>query len=101
LNRLRLLDVSSPRAVSADGQVIVDPRQNRLFDVYDEILSDTGKRRPQSSWHFLFCQTLLHLLPAGEHFDPEIGRPTKDLYSMAGLLLIKEFKNWLFRRICG
>jgi hypothetical protein len=78
------------------AKFIVDPRQNRLFDIYDEILSDTAKRRLQSSWHFLFRQTLLQLMPAGElgeHFDPEIGRPTKELYSMAGLLLIKEFKN--------
>jgi len=78
------------------AKFIVDPRQNRLFDIYDEILSDTAKRRLQNSWHFLFRQALLELMPAtelGEHFDPEIGRPTKELYSMAGLLLIKEFKN--------
>src|SRR4030042_1312337 len=28
------------------------------------------------------------------HFYPAIGRPTKELYSMSGLLLIKEFMNW-------
>jgi hypothetical protein len=75
---------------------IVDPRQKRLFDIYDQILSDTAKRRIQNSWHILFRQAILELLPAkelGEHFDPEIGRPTKELYSIAGLLLIKEFKN--------
>lgn len=36
-------------------------------------------------------------MPAGklaEHFDPEMGRPTKELYSMAGLLFIMEFRNW-------
>ena len=36
-------------------------------------------------------------MPAGklaEHFDPQMGRPTKDLYSMAGLLFIMEFRNW-------
>jgi len=27
------------------AKFIVDPRQNRLFDIYDEILSDTAKRR--------------------------------------------------------
>jgi hypothetical protein len=28
------------------------------------------------------------------HFHDVIGRPTKELYSVAGLLLIKEFMNW-------
>jgi hypothetical protein len=35
-------------------------------------------------------------MPAGkqaEHFDPTMGRPTKELYSMAGLLFIMEFRN--------
>jgi hypothetical protein len=75
---------------------IVDPRQKRLFDIYDEILSDTAKRRIQNSWHFLFRQAILELMPAnelGEYFDPEIGRPTKELFSIAGLLLVKEFNN--------
>ena len=30
----------------------------------------------------------------GEHFDPALGRPSKELYSVAGLLLIKEFMDW-------
>jgi len=30
---------------------------------------------------------------AGE-FSPNMGTPTKELYSMAGLLLIKEFMDW-------
>ena len=29
-----------------------------------------------------------------KHFDPTMGSPTKELYSMAGLLLMKEFKDW-------
>ena len=29
-----------------------------------------------------------------EHFDPAMGRPTKELYSIAGLLLIQEFMDW-------
>jgi len=29
-----------------------------------------------------------------EHFDPAMGRPTKELYSVAGLLLIQEFMDW-------
>ena len=30
----------------------------------------------------------------GEHFDDQFGRPTKELDSMAGPLLIMEFKDW-------
>ena len=29
-----------------------------------------------------------------EHFDPQLGRPTKELNSMVGLLFITEFRNW-------
>ena len=29
-----------------------------------------------------------------EHFDPTLGRPTKKLYSTAGMLFIMEFRNW-------
>jgi len=29
-----------------------------------------------------------------EHFDPVIGRPTKELYSMAALIFVMEFRNW-------
>jgi hypothetical protein len=78
------------------AKFIVDPRQNRLFDVFDSILSETAKRRLQASWHSLFRNVILELLPAqqlGEHFHPDFGRPTKELFSMAGMLLIKEFKN--------
>jgi hypothetical protein len=28
------------------------------------------------------------------HFDATMGRPTKELYSIAGLLLIQEFRDW-------
>jgi hypothetical protein len=36
-------------------------------------------------------------MPAGvlaQHFDAQIRRPAKDLYSIAGLLFIGEFRNW-------
>jgi len=29
-----------------------------------------------------------------EHFDPTMGRLTKELYSIAGMLFIMEFRNW-------
>lgn len=32
--------------------------------------------------------------PMGEPFDESLGRPTQERYSLAGLLLITEFRNW-------
>jgi hypothetical protein len=73
-----------------------DPRQTELFDVFAHILSPVAHRRLTSGWQHLFRCAILKLMPAGklaEHFDPAMGRPTKELYSMAGLLFIMEFRN--------
>lgn len=78
-------------------QNIRDPQQNRLFDVWEQILSPMAYRKLQEGWQGVFREVILGLMPvdvlAGK-FDPAMGRPTKELYSMAGLLLIKEFKGW-------
>ncbi len=74
-----------------------DPRQTKLFDVFEGILSPVAYRKLQGRWQHLFRTVILSRLPAGklaEHFDPEMGRPTKELYSMAGLLFVMEFWNW-------
>ena len=74
-----------------------DPRQSSLFDVFAEILSPVAYRRLQSGWQHLFRSAILKRMPVGklaDHFDPEMGRPTKELYSMAGLLFIMEFRDW-------
>ena len=76
---------------------IVDPRQTRLFDPFRGIFSDVAYRRIERGWQGVFRHVILEVMPveilAGA-FDPTMGTPTKELYSMAGLLLIKEFKNW-------
>ena len=74
-----------------------DPRQTALFDVFEEILSPVAYRKLKSGWQHLFRLAILKLMPAAklaEHFHPDIGRPTKELYSMAGLLFVMEFRNW-------
>jgi hypothetical protein len=76
---------------------IVDPRQNEFFDAFSQMLSPVAIKRLQKSWPGIFRQLILSQMPAGdigEHFDPVMGRPTKELHSIAGLLLIMEFKNW-------
>lgn len=74
-----------------------DPRQNDLFDEYERILSPVAYRRIRDGWPGVFRHAILDQMPvdvlAGE-FSPDMGAPTKELYSMAGLLLIKEFKDW-------
>ena len=74
-----------------------DPAQKKLIDFYKGILSPSGFERLQNGWEHLFQKAILRLMPVkelGTHFDPVIGRPTKELYSMAGLILIMEFEDW-------
>jgi hypothetical protein len=76
---------------------IAEPGQNPLFDYHRTFLSDVAYKRLTTSFHAVFRDTILSLMPAkeiGEHFHKVMGRPTKELYSMAGLLLLKEFHNW-------
>ena len=76
---------------------IVNPRQTRLFDPFAGILTDKTRKRLLDGWPGVFRHIILELMPVDAvsgHFDPSMGRPTKELYSIAGLLLIKEFMNW-------
>ena len=75
----------------------VDPRQGRLFDPFDDIIPPLGRKRIDDGWQGLFRRSLLQLMPVrelGKHFDPAIGRPTKELYSVAGLLFLQEMNDW-------
>ncbi|NLE28329.1 MAG: hypothetical protein GX629_01510 [Phycisphaerae bacterium] len=75
----------------------VNPLQIRLFDAYDPVLTEKTRKRLLEHWPGVLRHVILELLPVdtlGGHFDPKMGRPTKELYSLAGLLLIKEFMNW-------
>ena len=75
----------------------VNPRQGRLFDPFAGIIPPLGRKRLEQGWQTLFRQVLLALMPVaelGKHFDPTIGRPTKDLYAVAGLLFLKEMHSW-------
>ncbi len=76
---------------------IVNPRQTRLFDPFDDVLTDRTPKHLLDGWSGVFRHVILELMPidtiAGR-FHPARGRATKELYSVAGLLLIMEFKNW-------
>lgn len=75
----------------------VNPQQGRLFDPFEGVIPPLGLERIHNGWQGIFRTTLLELMPArrlGKHFSPSIGRPTKELYSVAGLLFLQEFQNW-------
>ena len=78
-------------------QRIVNPKQTRLFDPFDSVLTEKTRKRLLNGWPGVFRHVILELMPVdaiSEHFDPVMGRPTKELYSIAGLLLLQEFMDW-------
>jgi Transposase DDE domain len=76
---------------------IVDPRQGRLFDPFGGVIPPAGRRIISSGWQGVFRHVLLELMPVGElaqHFSRQLGAPTKELYSMAGLVFMTDFFDW-------
>ena len=74
----------------------VDPRQMSLFEPAAAMFSPMTIKYLSSDWPGVFRHQMLHLMPAaalGEHFDAKFGCPTKELYGMAGTILLKEFFN--------
>src|SRR5260370_32324080 len=75
----------------------VDPRQNRLFDPFDGVISPSGRRIIADGWQGVFRHVLLEVMPVallGDHFSDSQGAPTKELYSMAGLVFLADFFGW-------
>lgn len=76
---------------------IVNLRQNRLFNPFEGVIPPAGQRLISSGWQGVFRHVLLKLMPVGElaqHFSRELGVPTKELYSMAGLVFVADFFDW-------
>ncbi len=76
---------------------IEDPRQDRLFDRYHGLFPPLARRILENGWQGTFRVAILESLPVGklsEHFHPTLGTPTKELYSMAGLVYLADFHNW-------
>jgi hypothetical protein len=71
----------------------VDPRQNRLFDPFDGVIPPVGRRIIADGWQGVFRQVLLEVMPVAElssHFSDSMGAPTKELYSMAGMVFLAD-----------
>ena len=76
---------------------IVNPRQGHLFDRYKPALTAANQQWLEENWPGVFRHVILELMPVEvlqEHFHPTLGRPTRELYSMAGLILLIEWMNW-------
>ena len=79
-----------------------DLPQNPLFDDFETHwihtqLDPSALRVLHEGWQGVFRRTALKCLPAPEialRFSAAFGRPTKEIYSMIGLLVIMEFKQW-------
>jgi hypothetical protein len=75
----------------------VDPRQNRLFDPFQGVIPPVGRRIIGEGWQGLFRHVLLDVMPVrdlAKNFSETLGAPTKELYSMAGLVFLADFFDW-------
>jgi hypothetical protein len=75
----------------------VDPRQNRLFDPFDGVIPPVGRRIIADGGQGVFRHVILQVMPVaelGSHFSDSMGAPTKELYSMAGLVFLADFFDW-------
>ena len=86
-----------------------DLPQSLLFDDFETHwihtrLDPSALRGLNEGWQGVFRRTALKCLPAPEiaqHFSAAFGRPTKEIYSMIGLLVIMEFKQWTADEAAG
>ena len=75
----------------------VDPRQISLFDSFADVFSPLARKRLEAGWPAIFRAVILELMPVqalGQHYHPTLGQPTKELYSIAGLLFLQETFDW-------
>jgi hypothetical protein len=71
---------------------IKDPKQLYIFDPWSGI-SPKRRRLLNTEWPGLFREHILPSIPVGTvscHFDPVMGRPAKELFSMLGALILQQ-----------
>ena len=74
-----------------------DLRQSRLFDEVVEILHPKVRARFDADWPGILRRSILPLMPVeevGKGFSSDFGRPTKEHYSICGLILLKGYFGW-------
>ena len=68
-----------------------------MFDRVEEILHPKAQARLDADWPGVFRRVILQLMPVdqlGENFSSDFGRPTKEHYSICGLILLKDYFGW-------
>jgi hypothetical protein len=84
----------SYKEVTLQMRYSINPQQKLLFDPCETMFSPMAIRYMRTDWPGLFRSQLLHVMPVkelGERFNPVMGTPTKELYSMAGFIFLKEY----------
>ena len=74
-----------------------DPKEVELLSRYRDLLCPEALELLENGVYGIIRRSILRVLPVErleEDFSKETGRPTKELYSMAGLLFLKEYFNW-------
>lgn len=75
---------------------IRDRKQRHLFDPWDAILSPKQRELLDQQWPGYFREHILDLLPVNKlalAFPSDQGRPTKDLYTVLGALVLQQFHD--------
>lgn len=78
-------------------KTIHDPAQKRLFDPFEGVIGRAGWKQIQNGWQSLFRDVLLEQMPVNriaEGMSDSEGRPSVELHSMIGLILIRELHGW-------
>lgn len=76
---------------------IVPPQQPRLLDPFQGVIPPAGQRIIATGWQGVFRHVILETMPVHElsqNFSATLGAPTKELYSMAGLVFLADFFDW-------
>jgi hypothetical protein len=78
-------------------ETIRNPAEQRLFDPFEGVISQTGWKQIKNGWQSLFRDVLLEQMPV-KHVSAQMseseGRPFAELSSMIGLILIRELYGW-------
>lgn len=78
-------------------RTIHEPGVPELFNPYEPMLHPSAFNEMEDSWPGLMRRTLLGMMPAeelGKKLHGSFGRPSKEIYSMAGLIFLMETFNW-------
>ena len=74
-----------------------DPRQTLIFDRFESLLNPKQRARLEKDWPGVFRKVILALMPVaemGQKLNTCLGRPSQELYSICGLILLKEYFGW-------